>query len=116
MPEKSSYDERRHEATMLRLGGASAESAAHWLSAISKAEQAGQPCPSWAELEIIAPSRPVSVQEQSEADVNKLLLSLVNAVLALYGVNPPHPTTGIREIAQALEHLATAKRITDRHE
>ncbi len=53
------YEQARSDAVMFRLLGAPARSAAAWLSAIDKAERAGEPCPDWATLERIAPSLPM---------------------------------------------------------
>jgi hypothetical protein len=53
------YDQRRDDAVNMRLLGAPAASVAAWLSAIGKAERASDPCPSWADLERLAPSLPI---------------------------------------------------------
>ena len=52
------YQQRRDDLLIFLAGGAPARSAAAWLSAIDKAERDGRPCPSWDELERIAPSLP----------------------------------------------------------
>lgn len=50
------YQQRRDDTLLFLLGGSPAKSAAAWLSAIDKAERNNTPCPSWDELERIAPS------------------------------------------------------------
>lgn len=52
------YEDRRRQVIDVRLLGAPAASAAAWLSAIDKAERAGEPCPDWPTLEQIATSLP----------------------------------------------------------
>lgn len=53
------YDQTRADIINIRLLGAPAKSCAAWLSAVDKAERDGRPCPTWAELEAIAPSLPM---------------------------------------------------------
>lgn len=54
----SDYEKTRQQVVMFRLGGSPARSAAAWLSAIDKAEREGKSCPTWMELEMLAPSLP----------------------------------------------------------
>jgi hypothetical protein len=55
------YEQRRADVLTVRLLGAPAQSAAAWLSAINRAERAGEPCPDWPTLERIASSLPLDV-------------------------------------------------------
>lgn len=54
--EKTEYAKRVEQVMLLRLGGAPASSCVTWIKAISRTEQDGTPCPTWAELERLAPS------------------------------------------------------------
>lgn len=60
------YEQRRKDILNVRLLGAPAKSAAAWLSAVDRAERAGLPCPTWAELEKLAPSLPMEVINAEE--------------------------------------------------
>jgi hypothetical protein len=54
------FEERRSDILLFLAGGSPARSAAAWLSAVDRAQREGRPCPSWDELERIAPSLPGS--------------------------------------------------------
>jgi hypothetical protein len=53
---RDDYAQRREDIVNTLLLGAPAKSAAAWLSAVDRAERDGRPCPSWGELERLAPS------------------------------------------------------------
>jgi len=61
-PAVTDYELARKDIVNIRLLGAPAKSAAAWLSAVNKAERDGKPCPSWDELEKIAPSLPMEIR------------------------------------------------------
>ena len=60
----ANFEQRRKDIMLFLLGGVPAKTAAAWLSAVDKAERNNSPCPTWPELESIAPS--VSTRQNSE--------------------------------------------------
>ena len=83
------YEQRRGDIISVRLLGAPARSAAAWLSAVDRAEREGRPCPTWDELERLAPSLPM---------VRAAVLAILEPTDA-----PPRHKTMTRDAWDALE-------------
>lgn len=58
---KDVFAERKHQIVLFRFGGVPAKTCAAWLSAVEKAQYRGERCPTWPELEAIAPSLPTKL-------------------------------------------------------
>lgn len=54
---EEAFEERLEQIVNMRLTGASRTSCAVWVTAVMRANREGRPCPTWPELEAIAPYR-----------------------------------------------------------